>query len=105
MKNFSTYSISLGIALVIGTSCNNQEGAKSTPIDATNEAGAAPVQYQGGSPDMTIDTTMQTVPTDKRARQDNQNNRSMQDAQSGNNNNQQAQSNTTDPKTTSGSAK
>ncbi len=102
MKTFSMLSISFGIALVVGTSCNNKEGARSTPVDSTKETGAAPVQYQSGTPDQTTDTTMQTHPMDNRARQDNSNARSMQDA-GGNQKDKQPSSNTTDSKTTSGS--
>lgn len=108
MKTFSMLSLSLGIALVVGaSSCNNSssDGARTVPMDSTNDAGAAPVQYQGGTPEQTTDTTMQSNTMEMRARQDNANARSMQEAQGANANGNQPESNTTDPKTTSGSSK
>ncbi len=104
MKAFSMLSLTFGVALMLGTSCNNREGAHSTPLDSTNDLGTAPVQYQSGTPDRTTDSTMQTTPTDKRARQDSGNIRSMNDAQGGEKQ-PPARSNTTDAKSTSGSAK
>lgn len=102
MRTFSMLALTLGSAIIIGTSCNNSGGGRSTPLDSTNDLGTAPVQYQGGTPDVTVDSTMQSAPYEKRDRQDNSNARSMQEAQ-GNQPGQPAQSNTTDPKTTSGS--
>jgi hypothetical protein len=103
MKTFSMLSLTLGIALVTGVSCSNQEGGREVPIDSTNDLGTAPAQYQSTTQGPKVDTTMQSQPYEQRARQDQANERSMQEAQQGNGNAQPPQSNTTDPKTTSGS--
>jgi hypothetical protein len=46
-------------ALIIASCGSDTEGGKSTPIDSTVQNGTAPVDYQGGTPTETIDTTMQ----------------------------------------------
>lgn len=102
MKTSSLCTMITAAALMIVASCNNQDGAHSVPIDSTNDMGTAPVNYQGGSGDVTVDTTMQSAPYEKRSRQDSSNARSMNEAQ-GDQPAQPVESNTTDPKTTSGS--
>lgn len=40
-------------------SCGNSESGQSTPIDSTVQNGTAPVQYSEGTPESTADTTIQ----------------------------------------------
>lgn len=82
MKTFSMLSLTLGVALAT-SSCNNNTGGRSTPIDATNDHGTAPVQYEAGVPGTPVDTTMRTQPIDQKARQDNSVNNSLQESAGG----------------------
>lgn len=76
MKTFSMLSLTIGMALAVG-SCNNSTGGRETPIDSTNDYGTAPVQYESGNPDVKTDTTMHSQPMDQKARQDASAERSM----------------------------
>jgi hypothetical protein len=82
MKTFSVLSLTFGVALAI-SSCNNDTSGRGTPIDSTNDHGTAPVQYEAGTPDHTVDTTMQSQPMDQKARQDNSVNNSLNEATNG----------------------
>lgn len=93
MKTFIA-ALLLGIG-ISAASCNNSETGSSTPVDSTVQNGTAPVDYQSGAGGMTADTTMQhrddlTSDTMGQSR--------MQTPTA------PATGNTTDPRTTSGSA-
>ena len=99
MRSFSMLSLTLGIALVTA-SCNEGKSGRSTSVDATNNEGRAPVEYNGGTDTPRTDRSMQTQPAEQKAVQDRNAEASISSP-----NNAAPLSNTTDSSTTSGSAK
>jgi hypothetical protein len=79
-------------------SCDNSEGGQSTPIDSTIQNGTAPAQYSEGTPETTIDTTIHKHDDMQR---DTMNQGRARGTASGNGTNS---SNTSDARTTTGSA-
>ncbi len=99
-KNLSTAIVLM--ALCGAGACSDSTGGKSTPIEQTKENGAAPVQQTEGTPTTTIDTTMQQHTDQIKTGQDMQRidtSTMPPHASAGS-----GASNTTDKRTTSGSA-
>ncbi len=85
---------------MLAASCGgNTEGGASTPTDSTNNTGAAPVNYEAGTPEQTVPQT--TVQSDAVTSDTNGTAGAAMNGQAGQNANS---SNTTDKRTTSGSA-
>ena len=98
MKNITLTITAILLAAIVTTSCINRTGGSSTPIDSSNQAGRSEAQYGEGQPASTIDTTVQA--RDQYSR-DTLGQRARQVQPNGNGSNS---SNTSDARTTSGSA-
>jgi hypothetical protein len=98
MKNTHILSTAVLIAALFATACNNRTSGSSAPIDSSNQAGMSEAQYTEGNPGPTIDTTVQS--RDQYSR-DTLGQRAQQTQPTGNGTNS---SNTSDARTTSGSA-
>lgn len=101
MRRITKAGLSLGIILLLA-SCGNDttEGAKSTPVDSTNMSGTAPVEYTAADSGIGDNATT-TAPMHSMSGGDsvqNANNYQRPTGQGANT------SNTTDKRTTSGSA-
>jgi len=103
MKSLSLLSIILGMGMMVASCNDGSSNARSTPIDSTNDQGKAPVEYSAGTPENKIDTTMQSQPLDQTSRQNN-NAHVPTAATNAQPDTTSATGNTTDKKTTSGSA-
>lgn len=101
MKRIVKTALVSGIFLTLAA-CGNDttEGAKSTPVDSTNMTGAAPVQYTSGDSGIG-DNARTTAPMHSLSSGDSIQNRNNYQEPTGQGTNT---SNTTDRRTTSGSA-
>jgi len=98
MKTTQFSITSLIIGCTMFAACDDNTGGTSTPIDSVNQTGKSAVQYSEGSPTTTIDTSIQAR---DQYSSDTLGTRAGQTQPSGNGTNT---SNTSDARTTSGSA-
>lgn len=102
MKSSTPILLSSAILLLFLASCSDTTGGKSTPTDSTVNNGQAPVQYSEGTPATPVDTTNNQRTEQLNAARDQM--RSDTSNQPPHASTGSGASNTTDKRTTTGSA-